>query len=75
MARGQAALAYISAGGVCVAASNNENNKNNIVKEFKLGNTTIRICDDYCRNTTPAEVEAILARIARRALAQLSAQE
>lgn len=75
MASGQAALAYTSAGGVYVTENNSESIKNNIVEDFKIGNSRIMICDDYCRNTTPAEVEAILARIARRAQVQLSAQE
>jgi hypothetical protein len=55
--------------------ASNERKENNVVEEFKLGNTTVKICDDYCRNTTPADVDAILARIARRAQAQLSTQQ
>lgn len=43
-----------------------------VVEEFKIGNTKIKICDDYCRNTTPEEVDAILARIARIAQTSLS---
>lgn len=35
-----------------------------VVEEFYIGNTHIRICDDYCRDKTPEEVEAILKRIA-----------
>ncbi len=35
-----------------------------VVKEWKIGNTTVRICDDYCRDKTPEEVDAILRRIA-----------
>lgn len=75
MARGQTATAYTSTGGVCVAETNNKSKENNVVQEYKSGNTRIMICDDYCRNTTPAEVDAILTRIARRAQAQLSAQQ
>jgi hypothetical protein len=72
-AQRQAQVAYTTYGGVCVAS--NERKENNVVEEFKLGNTTVKICDDYCRNTTPADVDAILARIARRAQAQLSTQQ
>jgi len=69
---GQTAKAYTSNGGVCVAESNSESKESNVVAEFKSGNTRIQICDDYCRDTIPAEVDAILARIALRAQAQLS---
>ena len=46
----------------------------NVVKSFSIGNTRIKICDDYCRDRTPAEVDEILKRIARRAQEALSAQ-
>ena len=36
----------------------------NVVEEFKIGNTKVRICDDYCRDKTPEEVDAILKSIA-----------
>lgn len=36
-----------------------------VVEEFKIGNTRIKICDDYCRDKTPEDVEAILKRIAQ----------
>ena len=35
-----------------------------VVHEEKIGNTTIRIHDDYCRDKTPEQVQAILDRIA-----------
>lgn len=38
-----------------------------IIKEYKIGNTTIKIADDYIR-TDPKEIEAILARVAAIAL-------
>jgi hypothetical protein len=44
----------------------------NVVKEFFIGNTLIKICDDSCRNKTKADVQAILDRIARQAQVQLS---
>lgn len=36
-----------------------------VVKDFYIGNTHVRICDDYCRDKTPEEVQAILDRIAK----------
>lgn len=44
-----------------------------VVLEQKIGNTQICIHDDYCRNTTPEQVENILKRIALRAKAEFSA--
>ena len=44
-----------------------------VALEKKIGNTSVIICDDYCNEVTPAAVEEILRRIARRALAELSA--
>lgn len=38
----------------------------NVVKEFKIGNTQIKICDDYCRDKTPEDVKRILEKIATR---------
>ena len=35
-----------------------------IVLEYKIGNATIRIHDDYCKDKTPEEVRKILCRIA-----------
>ncbi len=46
-----------------------------IVKEWYDGNTHCIICDDYCRDTTPEEVEAILDHIADIAYPNLYAQE
>ena len=40
----------------------------NVVKEFYIGKTKVKICDDYCRDKTPEDVEKILNRIAERAL-------
>jgi len=39
-----------------------------VVYEARFGNGRGMICDDYCRDKTPEEVDAILKRIARRAL-------
>lgn len=44
-----------------------------IVRDFTVGNTRIKIADDYCRDKTPEEVQQILRRIARRAEAAFRA--
>lgn len=44
----------------------------NVVKEFNIGNTRVKICDDYCRSKTATEVAEILARIAKIAIEPLS---
>ena len=44
----------------------------NVVKEMSIGNTRIKICDDYCQEKTKAEVEEILKRIARNAIGPLT---
>ena len=46
----------------------------NVVKDFKIGNTRIKICDDYCRDKTPEAVQAVLDRIADRVQEQLAMQ-
>lgn len=45
------------------------------MEEFTIGNTRVKICDDYCRDKTPSEVEAILARIAETVREPLIAAE
>lgn len=52
-----------------------EKKEGDAVKDFKIGSTRIRLCDDFCRDKTPADIEAILARISRRAQAQLAVQQ
>lgn len=37
----------------------------NIVRDFTIGNTRIRIADDCCRDRTPEDVTRILREIAR----------
>jgi hypothetical protein len=37
----------------------------NVVEEFMLEETKIRICDDYCKEKTPEQVQEILDRIAQ----------
>lgn len=41
-----------------------------VVVEKKIRNTVVRIHDDYCRSTTPEQVQEILKRIALRAKAE-----
>ena len=46
----------------------------NVVRDFKIGNTRVKICDDCCRDKTPDQVDAILKRIAQAVQECLSAQ-
>ncbi|WP_159442053.1 hypothetical protein [Clostridium sp. Marseille-P2415] len=43
------------------------------VKEIKKGDTTFIFYDDYCKDTTPEEVDTILKQIAREVLPALRA--
>ena len=43
----------------------------NVVEDFTIGNTRIKICDDFCR--TSGEVKEILDRVARRTVGSLTA--
>ena len=74
MTRGQTASAYTYNGGVSVN-TNTKRKENNIVEEFKLGNTSIKICDDYCYNRLDTDIEAILNSIARRAQEHFTAAQ
>lgn len=44
-----------------------------VVMEQTIQNTRVRIHDDYCRDTTPEQVQEILRRIAIRAKAEFCA--
>lgn len=44
----------------------------NVVRDFTIGNTRIKIADDYCKKTT-CEVDRLLKRIAEQAQRQFSA--
>lgn len=44
----------------------------NIVRDFNIGNTRIKIADNYCKKTT-SEVERILKDISERAQRQFIA--
>lgn len=44
----------------------------NVVQEFSIGKTRVRICDDFCSGKTKDDVETILRRIAKNALGPLS---
>jgi len=48
--------------------------KEHIVKDFKIGSTRIKICDDYCRNQTSEAVQSILDRITIRIQPHLELQ-
>lgn len=45
----------------------------NIVKDFRIGNTRVRIATDYCSDKTSDEINLILQRISRGALQSFSA--
>lgn len=44
-----------------------------IVRDFMIGNTRIKIADNYCRDKTPEGVQEILKQIAINAQAALTA--
>lgn len=44
----------------------------NVVKELLIGNTKVKICDDFCRGRTPEEIDKTLYKIAEHALIELS---
>ena len=46
-----------------------------IVKDFKVGNTRIKINDAYCRDKSPEEVDAILRGLSVKMERHLVAQE
>ncbi len=45
----------------------------NIVEEFMIGNTRIRIADNYCAGKTKEDVQRILKEIARTAQEHITA--
>lgn len=44
----------------------------NVVKDFYIENTRVKICDDYCRDKSKQAVDEILRRIARNAIGPLT---
>ena len=42
-----------------------------VVKDFYIGHTHVKICDDYCRDVTPEQVQQKLDNIARIAIASV----
>lgn len=38
----------------------------NVVEEYTIENTRIKICDDFCRDKTQEDIDRILSRIAGR---------
>ena len=51
-----------------------EANQGLIVSDTTIGNTRIKINDAYCRDCTSSDIQAILARISRKAQKQLTSQ-
>lgn len=45
----------------------------NIVKEITVGNTRIKIADDYCRGMSAADIKSAIREIARTARENLTA--
>ena len=39
-----------------------------VVRDFYIGNTRVKICDDYCKDKTEEEVEEILRRCSQIAV-------
>ncbi|MBR4545549.1 MAG: hypothetical protein IKO14_06195 [Oscillibacter sp.] len=46
-----------------------------VVLEQQIGNVTVRIHDDYCKDKTPEDVRKILRRIANYVQAEVAAAE
>ena len=46
----------------------------NIVLDYKIGNTRIKIADNYCANKTAEDVKRILRDVAKKAQRSLSAE-
>ena len=46
----------------------------NIVRDYYIGNTRIKIADNYCANRTVEDVKRILRDVARKAQRSLSAE-
>lgn len=44
-----------------------------IVRDFMIGDTRIKIADNYCRDKTPEDVERILREIAQAAQEAITA--
>lgn len=47
--------------------------ESNVLREIKIGNTSIKIAGDYCNDKTEIEVEEILRRIAQQAQRNMTA--
>ncbi len=46
----------------------------NIVRDYYIGNTRIKIADNHCANKTAEDVKRILRDVARKAQRSLSAE-
>ena len=49
-----------------------DKSQGNIVKCFCIGNAKIKIADDYCRDKTQADIDAVMKRIAQRTQGHLA---
>lgn len=55
-----------------------ETGKGNVVRDFMIGGTRIKICDDYCRDKTKEEIDEIIRNtsiIAQRAMNEQAARK
>lgn len=46
----------------------------NIVRDYKIGNTRIKVADNYCKDKTADDVKRILQSVAAKAQRSLSAE-
>lgn len=45
-----------------------------IVQEFNIGNTRVKIADNYCTDKTPEDVKKVLGKMARTAQEHFTAE-
>lgn len=45
-----------------------------IVQEFNIGNTRVKIADNYCADKTPGDVQKVLDKMARTAQEHFAAE-
>jgi hypothetical protein len=55
-----------------VKRTKTEQGTGHIVRDYYIGNTHCIVCDNYCRDKTKEETEAILKRVAANALRSLN---
>ncbi len=52
-----------------------DKDEGHVVKDFMLGDTRIKICDDYCWDKTPEDIQSALDRIAGKTYPVLLMQD